>query len=90
MAFNESQLPGYAHTAIGAMDAVAITPNDSADIPNGPVRALWIGGAGNVALQSGGGATVTFVGCAAGSILPVVTGRVMATSTTATSIVGLK
>jgi hypothetical protein len=90
MAYNESQFPTYAHTAIGAMDAVAITPSDTLDIPNGPVRALWIGGAGNVALQSGGGTTVVFVGCGGGTVLPVTASRVMATATTATNIVGLK
>ena len=68
--------------------AVAVTPSDSTSFTQGPCRALYIGGAGNVSLQSGG-AAVVFVGLAAGTILPVETPRVNSTSTTATNIVAL-
>jgi hypothetical protein len=70
-----------------ATSAAAVTPHDSN--PN-VFNALFIGGAGNVKVVTKNGETVTFVGCAAGSILPVATTVVFATDTTATSIVGLK
>jgi len=68
----------------------AVTPSD-ATLLNG--RALWVGGAGNVALSiDGTTAAVTLVGVAAGTLLPVSLngGRVMSTGTTATSIVLLQ
>ena len=68
--------------------AVAVTPSDSTSFTQGPCRALYIGGAGNVSLQSNGVAVV-FAGLAAGTILPVETPRVNSTSTTATNIVAL-
>lgn len=67
----------------------AVTPNDSTDLTGGVCRALWVGGAGNVAVHDSEGNAVTFVGVAAGSTLPVRTNRVMSTNTTATSIVAL-
>lgn len=73
-----------------ATGAVAVTPNDSADLPAGPARALYIGVTGNVALvPNRGGTSVTFVGVPSGTILPVQAYRVMATGTTATSILAL-
>lgn len=68
--------------------AVAVTPSDTVSFVQGDCRALYIGGAGNVSLQSGG-AAVVFVGVAAGTILPVETTRVNSTNTTATNIVAL-
>lgn len=72
-----------------AQNAAAVTPNDSTDLTN-TARALYIGGAGNVTLDTAGGqTTVAFVGLAAGTILPVRTARVRSTGTTATNIVAL-
>lgn len=70
-----------------AFDAVAITPADS-DLATS-VRALFVGGAGNVAVKTVGGTTLTFTGVVAGSILPVRCVQVLSTGTTATNIVGL-
>ena len=71
-----------------AHGAQAVTASDSTVLPG--TRALWVGGAGNVAVKmSGNEATVTFVGVAAGTILPIQVTKVMATNTTATSIVAL-
>lgn len=82
------QFASYAKTLESpAFDAVAITPADS-DLAN-EVRALYIGGAGNVAVKTQGGTTVVFVGLLAGAILPVRCRQVRSTSTTATNIVGL-
>ena len=72
--------PGY--------DAAAVTPNDSTDLSK-PARALYIGGAGDVKLNTEAGTTVTFTGLAAGSVLPVRATRVHSTDTTATNIVAI-
>lgn len=72
-----------------AENAVAVTPHDSTDFTYA-CRALYIGGAGNVSLETvGGQSAVVFVGLPAGTILPVRATRVNSTSTTATSIVAL-
>ena len=68
--------------------AVAVTPNDGADLAD-TSRALYIGGAGDVKVDMYGSGTVTFVGVTAGSVLPVRVDRVYSTGTTATSIVAL-
>lgn len=68
-------------------DAAAVTPSD------GPTEtryaSLYIGVAGDVAIETEHGSTVTFIGCLAGTILPVRNVRVLATGTTAASLVGL-
>jgi hypothetical protein len=70
-----------------AVNCIAITPAD-ADLA-APVRALYIGGSGNVRINDTGNGAVTFVAVQAGTILPVMARRVYATGTTATNIVGL-
>lgn len=66
----------------------AVTPSDSTDLTG--TRALFVGGAGNVAVRMVGdpAATVTLTGVVAGTILPVRVTRVMA-ATTATNITAL-
>lgn len=67
---------------------VAVTPNDSADLPNGaPTAGLLIGTAGNVSMIDRSGAVVT-IALPAGHN-PVSPRRIRATGTTATSIVAL-
>lgn len=70
-----------------AIGAISITPADT-DLA-APVRALYIGGAGNVKITDTLGNATTFNAVQAGSILPVMAVRVWSTGTTATSIVGL-
>lgn len=66
----------------------AVTPSDSTVLSG--VRALWIGGAGNVAIRAGGmTAAVTLVGATAGQIIPIRANVVMSTNTTATNIVAM-
>jgi hypothetical protein len=72
-----------------AVDAKAVTPSDSADLPDGPCRAVFVGSGGNLRITTGGGTTVTFNGLLAGQILPVMATRVWATSTTASSIIAV-
>lgn len=72
-----------------ALGAFAITPNDSTDNMGGkPVRAIWVGGAGNIALTTSNGEDVTISGIIAGTLLPIRPSRIKSTSTTATNLVG--
>ena len=55
-----------------------------------PTRALWVGVGGNLAvLLNGDTVPVTLLGVAAGTMLNLSVIQVMATNTTASSIVGL-
>lgn len=67
--------------------ASAVTPHDTNTLAY-YTRALYIGGAGNVAVVMNG-VTIVFSGLPAGTILPIRTDVVKATSTTATNIVAL-
>ena len=71
-----------------ANHAETVTPSDSVDLTT-VARALYVGAAGDVAVLMNDDSTATFVGVAAGSILPIRVKRVNSTSTTATSIVAL-
>ena len=76
-----------ADATVAATGATAVTPNDTTDVLT--TRSLYIGGAGDLKAIMEDGGTITFVGLAAGTILPVQVTRVFATDTTATNIVGL-
>ena len=52
-------------------------------------RGLYIGGDGDVKLNTTGGSTVTFTGLTAGMVLPVRCARIWSTGTTATGLIGL-
>jgi hypothetical protein len=69
-----------------ASNAASVTPSDTVDLPTASKR-LWVGGAGNVKVNTVGGSTVTYTGVLAGSYLIVRASRVYATLTTATNIV---
>lgn len=77
--------PGLSSPAI---DGFAVTPNNSTDLTEN-CRALYIGTAGNVALITAKGTTLTFVGLQAGQTLSVRASRVLSTGTTAGSIIAL-
>jgi hypothetical protein len=75
-----------------ARSASTVSPSDSNDFLDSGVvpKALYVGGAGNVAVRLVDDAgTVTFVAVPAGAILPVRPRRVLSTGTTASSIVAL-
>ena len=76
------------HLESPAENAAAITPNDTTDLTNA-TRSLYIGGAGNVKIDTVLGDTVTLSGVVAGTVIPVRASRVYATGTTATNLVGL-
>jgi hypothetical protein len=71
-----------------AVDAFAITPDNSNDLAT-VTRGIYVGVSGDLKVITLGGETVTFVGLAAGMIHPIRVARVLATGTTATSIVGV-
>lgn len=73
-------------TYTGFMD---VTPSDTTQIN---CRAIYIGGAGNIAISTSPSATaVTFTAPPVGTILPISLdqGRIMSTNTSATLIVAL-
>lgn len=80
---------GVPYDISSASGAVAVTPSDGADLARGATKGLYIGGAGNVAIITSGGDTVTFNGLTIGNIHPISVKRVLATGTTATNIVAV-
>lgn len=73
-----------------ARHAFAVTPSDSADLtPRFATKGLFVGGAGNLNIDTMDGKTVLMTGIPAGAFVPVQVKRVRSTSTTATNIVAL-
>lgn len=70
------------------LHAASVTPDDNNDLATAS-RALFVGVAGNVAVVTVGGETVTLTGCTAGSVIPIRAARVKSTNTTATAILAL-
>ena len=70
-----------------AVNCIAITPADT-DLVQ-PVRAIYVGGSGNLKISDTGGGAVTFSNVPAGVILPVMARRIWSTGTTASNIIGL-
>lgn len=66
--------------------ADAVTPSDTAETFG---VAIYVGGAGNVALLTEGGQTVTFTAPPVGATIAVRFTKVLATGTTATNLVRL-
>jgi hypothetical protein len=66
---------------------VAVTPSDTVKITynNQPHRskAIYVGGAGNLAIKDINGNTVLFQGLTASTVLPIQTDQIMATNTSA-------
>lgn len=80
--------PPEEHITSPAVSAAAVTPSD-VTVLDPATKALYIGGAGDLSvILLDDEADVTFVGLAAGQLLPVRATKVMA-ATTATSIVAL-
>lgn len=68
-------------------NAASVTPNDSTDLSNAGI--LYVGGAGDVRVNTAAGQNITFSGMTAGSFLPVQVTRVYSTNTTATNLIVL-
>ena len=71
-----------------AYDAAAVTPADS-DLAGGDCVGFYVGTAGNVAIKTPGGTTVTLTGCLAGVVYPIQARQIRTTNTTASNIVAL-
>lgn len=85
MAAVDKSLGGLGEPAI---HATAVTPSDADELAV-VSRALYIGGAGDVAVVTYGGDAVTLSGATAGSVIPIRVKQVKATGTTATLILSL-
>ncbi len=76
--------------SIPATSLKVVAPHATNNLPDGVARALWIGGAGDVAIiAQNDTAAVTISGVAAGTVVPVRAKAVRVTGTTATLIVAL-
>ena len=69
-------------------NAETITKSDTVNLSQ-PSRAIWVGGAGNIAVEMLDGVTQVFEGVVAGSLLPLQVTRVNSTDTTATLMVAV-
>jgi ethanolamine utilization microcompartment shell protein EutS len=82
-------LPDYLTSLEGpAIGVLVITPSNTANLAGSP-RAIWVGGAGDVAVEMIDGSTGVLAGILAGTLMPVRVRKVLATGTTATGLVGL-
>lgn len=71
-----------------AAHAFAITPNDSADLPE-TTRAIYCGLGGDMTVTMASGEAVTFSNLPDGALLPIRVIRLSASGTTAQAIIGL-
>lgn len=77
-----------------ARGAFPVTPSDSTIFDNigsnpPPARSVYVGGAGNLAVEFVDGSQATFANVGAGTLLPFHVSKVLSTGTTATNIVGV-
>lgn len=70
-----------------AKGGLAVTPG-TGELPGGPTRGLWVGGAGNLDVVFENGTAATISGVGAGTLLPISVRKVLASST-ATLILAL-
>lgn len=85
-----------AYQKLQASRAVAVTPSDTALIPNpgGPDRnnagcVLYVGTGGDLVVTTVAGDKVTFVNTQGGTFLPIQVVKVWSTGTTAANIIAL-
>lgn len=82
---NAKGAPSY----IGAYQKAAAVTKSDVTVFGETTDALWVGGAGAVAVRMKTGDAVTFAAVPAGSLLPIEVDKVLETGTDATSIVRL-
>jgi hypothetical protein len=70
-----------------AIGAFAITPSDSFFAQR--TRGIWVGVGGSINVEFQDGTTVVLTAIGSGTLLPLRARRVLASSTTATGLVGL-
>jgi len=78
----------YPHLESPAENGYSIVPSNVSDLPY-ITRKLYVGGTGNIVLNTSGGDNITLVGVQIGTVLNIRASRVFSTGTTATNIVGL-
>ena len=81
----ENHAPGL---SAPAADGAPIVPSDAADLPV-TSRAIWIGAAGDLAVELAEGGAVVLAGVPGGTLLPLRARAVRATGTTADALVAL-
>ena len=79
--------PSNPGAMFSASKLTAVTPSDSTDL--GAVRALFVGGAGNISVLAQGDTSPVVFTVPAGTILPIFASKVYATGTDATNIVAM-
>lgn len=83
------QQTGLAVDASSAIMAEVVTKSDTVNFTNGLCRALYVGGAGDVAIVFQDDSVVTFSSVPAGTQLMVRAKRINSTNTTATLMVAM-
>lgn len=86
MAIPKLRNPGSTARTQYAVDAVLVTPSDSADLSS-VSRALSLEVAGNLRILTQDGTDIVIPGLAAGIMHPIGAQRIFSTNTTATGIV---
>ena len=71
------------------LKAVAVTPNDTVDLTDGPCRGIYVGSAGNLRIITEHGSDITLVNIANGVVHPISARRVFSSGTTCTNIVAM-
>ena len=74
---------------IAAEGAILTTPSDSTDLFYGICRGIWVGTAGDVAVVTPKGMTVTYPSVVAGLAHPIKAKRILSTGTTAITVLAL-
>lgn len=69
-----------------ASNAAVVTPSDADDLAFAS-RYIFVGSAGNLALTTVGGQTLTLVGILAGTILPIRAKKILSTGTTPAMVI---
>jgi hypothetical protein len=79
--------PSNPGAMFSAYKLAAVTPSDSTDL--GAVRALFVGGAGDISVLAQGDSSPVVFTVPAGIILPIFASKVYATGTDATNIIAM-
>jgi len=87
LAYSQGHIEKIRSSSEGAEDIAAVTPSDTVDLPGGPPRFLWVGGAGDITVITVAGATVLLKAVPLGRCDVSCIARVKATATTATNLV---
>jgi hypothetical protein len=72
-----------------AMQLVAVSPSDGADLVNGVTRGIYVGETGNLNIHDADGDAIILNNLVAGIVHPIQVKRVLSTSTTCTGIVAV-